>query len=123
MKESYVEGPATHSGPESCGAFRKGSSEALTGVRAGRVFSREIVSLRDADAVGISGRLHRVHRYREMRLGPARSETPSRTETLRRRTGRSCARPQRMELRAASGSPRTHADDERASVVYICEKE
>ena len=76
MKESYAEGIATHSGPESCGASRKGSGEALTGVRAGRVFSRERKLLRDADAVGESGRLHRAHRYRKMRPGPARSETP-----------------------------------------------
>jgi RNA-directed DNA polymerase len=76
MKESYAEGLATHGGPESCGVSRKGSDEALTGVRAGRVLSRERRSLRDADAVGISGRHHRTHRYREMRPGPARSETP-----------------------------------------------
>lgn len=41
MKESYVEGLAAHSGPESCGGAREGDVEALTGVRAGRVFSRE----------------------------------------------------------------------------------
>ena len=41
MKESYVKGLAAHSGPESCGDARKGVVEALTGVRAGRVFSRE----------------------------------------------------------------------------------
>ena len=41
MKESYVEGLASHSGPESCGGARKGAAEALTGVRAGRVLSRE----------------------------------------------------------------------------------
>jgi hypothetical protein len=76
MKESYVEGLATHDGPESCGAAREGGVEALTGGRAGRVFSRERDSLRDADAVGESGRPDRVHRYREVRPGPARSETP-----------------------------------------------
>ena len=76
MKESYAEGIATHSGPESCGALRKESAEALTGVRAGRVFSRERILLRDADVVRRSGRLHRAHRYREMRSSPARSETP-----------------------------------------------
>jgi|SRR5919198_102940 hypothetical protein len=75
MKESYVEGLATHDGPESCGADRKVGVEALTGVRAGRVLSRESDFLRDADAVGESGRLHRAHRYREVRQGPARSET------------------------------------------------
>jgi hypothetical protein len=77
MKESYVEGLATHDGPESCGVACKGGVEALTGVRAGRVLSRERGPLRDADAVGESGRSHLTHRYREMRQGPARSETPS----------------------------------------------
>src|SRR5690349_12414502 len=76
MKESYAEGLASHSGPESCGASCKGSDEALTGVGAGRVFSRERNLLRDADVVRRSGRLRRAHRYREMRPGPARSETP-----------------------------------------------
>ena len=41
MRESYVEGLAGHNGPESCGGVREGVVEALTGVRAGRVFSRE----------------------------------------------------------------------------------
>jgi RNA-directed DNA polymerase len=77
MKKSHESGVATHIGPESCGAACKGSIEALTGDRAGRVFSRERISLRDADAVGVCGRPHRVHRYREVYQSPARSETPS----------------------------------------------
>ncbi len=76
MKESYVEGLATHSGPESCVAVREGSGEALTGVRAGRVLSHESESLRGADAVRRSGRPHPVRRYRETLRDPARSETP-----------------------------------------------
>ena len=76
MKKSYESGLATHIGPESCGAARKGGVEALTGERAGRVFSRVRNSLRDADAVRRSGRPHRVRRYREARQSPARSETP-----------------------------------------------
>src|SRR5437870_3535034 len=37
MKELYVEGIATHDGPESCVGARKGDGEALTGgVRVGR---------------------------------------------------------------------------------------
>jgi RNA-directed DNA polymerase len=76
MKESYVEGLAAHSGPESCVVAREGKGEALTGVRAGRVFSRESSFLRDADAVRRGGRPHPTHRYREMRRNPARSETP-----------------------------------------------
>jgi hypothetical protein len=76
MKKSYGEGVATHTGPESCGAACKGGVEALTGVRAGRVLSRERNSLRDADAVGGCGRHDLGHRYREVLQGPARSETP-----------------------------------------------
>jgi|ERR1700682_1523525 len=76
MQKSYEWDVATHIGPESCGAARKGGVEAWTGERAGRVFSRVRIFLRDADAVGESGRLHRVHRDREVYLSPARSETP-----------------------------------------------
>ena len=76
MKKSYESGLATHIDPESCGAAREGGVEALTGERAGRVFSRVRDSLRDADAVGESGRLHPEYRYGEVLRGPARSETP-----------------------------------------------
>ena len=76
MQKSYESGIATHIGPESCGVARKGGVEALTRERAGRVFSRVRNSLRDADAVGGSGRPHLVHRYREECQSPARSETP-----------------------------------------------
>ena len=76
MQKSYECGAATHIGPESCGAIRKNGVEALTGERAGRVFSRVRNLLRDADAVRRCGRPHRVHRYREVCQSPARSETP-----------------------------------------------
>ncbi len=50
--------------------------EALTGVVAGRVLSREIITrLWGAEAVDGSVRQNRMHRYREMRTNPARSET------------------------------------------------
>ena len=76
MKKSYRKGVATHTDPESCGVTCEGDVEALTGDCAGRVFSRVRNSLREADAVGESGRLHPVHRYREVRRDPARSQTP-----------------------------------------------
>ena len=72
MKESYGEGLATRTGPESCA----GNREALTGGRAGRVLSRERSLLRDADAVEEGGRPHPERRYRETPGSPARSETP-----------------------------------------------
>ena len=76
MKESYIEGLANRNDPESCGGVRKGPAEALTGERAGRVLSRERISLRGADVVGRSGRLHPERRQRETFRNPARSETP-----------------------------------------------
>ena len=77
MKESYGEGIASHTGPESCATVREGWDEALTGERAGRVLSRERTVLRDADAVEEGGRPHPGRRYREAPRSPARSETPS----------------------------------------------
>src|SRR6516164_4877383 len=76
MKKSHECEVATHIDPESCGAVRKSGVEALTGERAGRVFSRVRQLLRDADAVRRSGRLRPLHRYREVQGNSARSETP-----------------------------------------------
>jgi len=77
MREPYGEGIASHSGPESCVTTREGGGEALTGARAGWVLSREITGIvRGADVVPGNGRQHRSYRHREMRLDPARSETP-----------------------------------------------
>ena len=77
MKVSYGEGLANHTGSESCGAAREGGVEALTGEGAGRLFSRERTFLRDADAVGESGRQDRKRRYSKAHSSPARSQTPS----------------------------------------------
>jgi RNA-directed DNA polymerase len=44
MEELYVEGLATHGGPESCVASRKGRGEALTGARIGRAMEPRNVS-------------------------------------------------------------------------------
>jgi hypothetical protein len=76
MKVSYSEGLANHAGSESCGVAREGGIEALTGEGAGRVFSRENILLRDADAVRRGGRQHRMRRYCEAPTSPAWSQTP-----------------------------------------------
>ena len=76
MKESYGEGVAIRTGPESCAMVREDRREALTGERAGRAFSRETLLLRDADAVEARGRPYPRRRYRETSRSPARSETP-----------------------------------------------
>lgn len=84
MKVSYSEGLATHTDSESCMFARKGEGEALTGVRAGKVWSREIEPpsrkrwpLWGADALELSGRQNRRRRKRETPLDPARSKTLS----------------------------------------------
>ena len=97
MQKSYESGPATHIGLESCGAVRKSGVEALTGERAGRVFSRVRQLLRDADAVRRSGRLHPLHRYREVQGSPARSETPC-THVDTSRGNREIPSPPRIEV-------------------------
>jgi len=76
MEESYVKGLANHDGPESCTGARKGDGEALTGERAGRVLSREINLVRDADPVRRRGRPQPALRSGKVRWYPARSETP-----------------------------------------------
>jgi hypothetical protein len=77
MEVSYGEGVASHTGPESCAVVRKGGGEALTGVRAGWVLSRENDGqLRGADAVVTGGRPYRARRYCETRTDPARSLDP-----------------------------------------------
>src|SRR5436190_661435 len=44
MQESYGKGVAIHPDPESCMASREATIEALTGARAGRVLSCEIIA-------------------------------------------------------------------------------
>ena len=77
MGVSYSEGIAIHTGSESCAFVCEGGCEALTGEGMGRLFSREITTLRDADAVKTGGRQHRWRRYRKAFSSPARSKTPS----------------------------------------------
>ena len=77
MQESYGEGPANHTGPESCAGACEGTGEALTGdVQAGYGAAKTF-QLQDADAVVTGGRPPAPRRYRETRGGPARSKTPS----------------------------------------------
>lgn len=78
MQESYSEGLAIHTGPESCGYVGNDIPEALTGVHAGWVLSRESFynQVRSADAVENAGRRHWMSRYGKRHLGSARSKTP-----------------------------------------------
>jgi group II intron reverse transcriptase/maturase len=76
MKESYIEGLASHNGPESCAGNRKITGEALTGVRAGRVLSRENRCNQSADDVVLCGKQDGYVRQGKCVSGSARSETP-----------------------------------------------
>jgi len=108
MKESYGEGLAIHTGPESCAGGHKASGEALTGVRTGWVSSREIPSLQGADALGVAeGNIARgeiASPGRTLR-GPRPQARP---ETSRARIGRThgylAAKGAGQD---AAGSPRT----------------
>ena len=56
MREPYVKDLASRGGPESCVGDPRGRSEALTGVRAGRLLSLENSNVQGADAVvGVEG--------------------------------------------------------------------
>ena len=76
MKESYGEDRASHTDPESCAVARKDGREALAGACAGGLWSREILIVRGADAVPVSGRPHPIHRHGERYGNLARSKTP-----------------------------------------------
>jgi hypothetical protein len=100
MKESYSEGLASHTDPESCEGTREEVGEALTGARAGRVLSREN-ELRGADGVRWTGRPHE---------GRAKASDPSTPRGLRplacteprgQEPGRTLARPSEMDRRSA----------------------
>ncbi len=84
MEELYVEGLASHDGPESCAGVREGAGEALTGVRAGGAIEPRNVGVRGADAVSLSGRQHRRQRQRELAADPARSQNLCMRGTSRR---------------------------------------
>ena len=89
MKESYGEGRASHIGPESCAFVRKNKGEALTGERAGRVWSREDPRVQGADAVlRVKGNTVRIDNARVALT--LRGQRPrARTEALYTGAGRS----------------------------------
>jgi RNA-directed DNA polymerase len=77
MKESYIEGPASHDGPESCAGLRKESGEALTGEAAGGVLSREKYSSRVPTPLPMAEGNTPTGQKGEPGGGPARSKTSS----------------------------------------------
>jgi len=117
MQESYGEGVASHTGPESCMTVREDRREAWTGERAGRVWSRENGQT--------SGRRRPGHRRKAISTA-SRSQDAGEScavgdpEHVRTHLAREPGEPwvaRRGARRAASGSLGTHADDERPRAV------
>ena len=110
MREPYTEGVAIHGDPESCVVVREGGGEALTGARAGRAIEPRNHRVRGADAVYGSGRQHRRQRYRELLVGPARSENQGMYGTFMRENREVPCPPVRVITgRAAQGTLRRYA--------------
>ena len=108
MKESYGEGVAIHIGPESCGGDSDVMAEALTGVRAGQVLSREILLTFGVPTLWDSaeGNIGYIAIARYTRTLRGRRPCAC-TETPYTGTGRSHACLEERVLKAALGSLRT----------------
>src|SRR5882672_12579166 len=85
MRELYIEGLASHGGPESCVDVPRGRGEALTGVRAGRAIEPRNHRVRGADAVQTGGRQHRWRRYARAVGGPCAVREPGHVRNLHAR--------------------------------------
>jgi hypothetical protein len=89
MKESCIEGVATHDDPESCAASRKAVREVLTGAHTGSVLSREIRSTREPTLLSeAEGNTHRG-RNRESLVALRGRRPDTCVEPSCARTGRS----------------------------------
>jgi RNA-directed DNA polymerase len=106
MKESNIEGLATHDGPESCADAREGAREVLTGVRMGRVLSREIRQFGTPTPLSNAEGNTPHGRNRESVSGPTRSETPRTygTSTRENQEISRLSRPQNGRERAGKAS-------------------
>jgi len=76
VQVSDSEGLANHAGPESCASLGNEVREALTGERAGRVWSPEIGRVLGADALRTRGRPQRARHYGKAYPHLAGSQTP-----------------------------------------------
>lgn len=110
MEELYIEGIATHDDPEPCVNVREGVGEASEGARAGRAIEPRNHGDRGADAVYKAGRQHHQQRFREVLVGPARSENHGMCGTsMRENREVPCSPVWLITGRAAQERPRPHA--------------
>ena len=109
MEESYIEGLATHGGPDHALALVRVTAKRWAGARAGRAIEPRNHCIRGADDVYEIGRPHRHQRYRELLTDPARSENHCMHGTsLRENREVSCSPAWLIAGRAAQGRPRLH---------------
>ena len=110
MEELYIEGLATHDDREPCVGAREGAGEASVAARAGRAIEPRNHRVRGADVVYENGRPHRQQRYRELLVGPARSENHGMYGTSMRENREVPRSPVGLIVgRAAQGRLRLHA--------------
>ena len=110
MEELYTEGLATRGDPEPCVDVPRGCGEASVGARAGQAIEPRNHGIRGADVVYGNGRQHRQQRFREVLVGPARSETLCMYGTSMRENREVPRSPVRVITgRAAQGRPGPHA--------------
>jgi hypothetical protein len=109
MRTLYVEGVATHDGPESCAVVREGGGEALTGVHVGRAIEPRKNLGPGCRRFQICGRQHWRQRYRELSSGPARSKNLCMRGVSMRENREVPRSPDRLITdRAAQGRSRPH---------------
>src|ERR1044071_7385514 len=105
MRESHVEGVATHDDPEPCIDVREDAGEAWDRGTCGLGIEPRNATCRSADAVNRGGRHHGGDRQREIATGSARSETPCTYGTSLRENRESSGTPAEMVQQAAPGRP------------------
>jgi hypothetical protein len=105
MRESHVEGVATHDDPEPCIDAREGGGEAWDRGTCGPGIEPRNASCRSADAVNRGGRQHDRDRQREIKVDFARSETLCTYGTSLRENREISGTPAEMVQQDASGRP------------------
>ena len=105
MRESHVEGVATHDDPEPCIGAREGVGEAWDRGTCGAGIEPRNASCWSTDAVNRSGRQHDRDRHCKITVGSTRSETLCTYGTSLRENREISGSPAEVERQDASGRP------------------
>ena len=104
MEELYVEGLASHDGPESCSGAGNDAAEAFDRGMHGRGIELRDHSIRGADAVQMKRKATRWASLCEMLVGPAQSKTRRTCRTFLRENREIPTSPA-LATQVASGRP------------------